>query len=180
MRRGLFDCLKTGWQPWRQKRGADKDYWGIVLDPHFDRLCDCSRDEAAFEDSFRAFPEPVRHLFAIHMCCCEVSNGGFHQFFFNSTGLWAPTATAGFRAIGLTGTVAILEEAMAMFGANYPMNTDECRRRLVELGIDWDDEPKYIDDLNTRFYAIHPLGGNPELSAAGDAYARAFLQRDTS
>ena len=42
-------------------------------------------------------------LFAAYFCQTEVCNGGFHQFFFNSTGVLAPEAVDGFTAIGQTG-----------------------------------------------------------------------------
>src|SRR5262249_40500524 len=60
------------------------------------------------------------HLFASHWCQSEVRNGGFHQFFSNSTGILAPEAAAGFRAIGLEACASLLEEAMKHFGSPYP------------------------------------------------------------
>ncbi|WP_369973953.1 DUF4375 domain-containing protein [Polaromonas sp. SP1] len=33
---------------------------------------------------------PSRHLFAVHWCQSEICNGGFMQFFANSTGVLAP------------------------------------------------------------------------------------------
>jgi hypothetical protein len=46
-------------------------------------------------------PEAIGHLLSAHWCYSEVCNGGFHQFFYNPTGVLAPEAVTGFRAIGM-------------------------------------------------------------------------------
>lgn len=53
-----------------------------------------------FVRQFRRVRPEVGHLYAAHWCQSEVRNGGFHQFFSNTTGLLAPEALEGFRAIG--------------------------------------------------------------------------------
>jgi hypothetical protein len=112
----------------------------------------------------------VGHLFAAHWCQSEVRNGGLHQFFSNSTGVLAPEALEGFRAIGLVEWATILEEAMAFFGSPYP------REQAVRLELlagrhgrrreEWD--PFY--GLDDRFYEWL-RGGDNRWEHAADAYA---------
>jgi hypothetical protein len=128
-------------------------YWSVIepvwlaLNSSWD---DCGQD---FVRLFRAIRPEIGHLYAAHWCQSEVRNGGFHQFFFNTTGILAPEAVAGFRAIGLTELADVVTAAMEFFGSPYP------RQRTVRQEIlparqgrqrreQWD--PFYL--LDERFY----------------------------
>ena len=143
---------------------------------------------------FTETPEHAAHLFALHWCASEVCNGGFHQFFFNSTGVLAPEAVAGFRAIGMPRTAAVVVAAMASFGEPYPRDCEERQDALDALdtggGGDEDededededkDEDKDEDedwvspfkDLDNRFYDL--LGReNGGMERAAERYAARF------
>jgi hypothetical protein len=73
-----------------------------------------------FLRQFRRVAPEVGHLYAGHWCQSEVCNGGFFQFFGNTTGLLAPEALAGFQAIGVREWAEILAEAMKHFGTPHP------------------------------------------------------------
>jgi hypothetical protein len=83
-----------------------------------------------FNKSFAEAPLAARTLFAAHWCFSEVSNGGFHQFFYNSTGVLAPEAVDSFRALGMPQTASVAEKAMEWFGHPYPR---ERRIRLQQI-----------------------------------------------
>ena len=68
-------------------------YWSLV-EPHWERIS-IYDGGATFLRQFLTTPVRSRHLFAAHWCMSEVYNGGFHQFFHNSTGVLAPEAAAG-------------------------------------------------------------------------------------
>lgn len=111
------------------------------------------------------------HLFAAHWCQAEVCNGGFHQFFHNTTGVLAPEAADGFEAIGLNDLAALVREAMELFGQPYPREREKriniLDRIPGETRKEWD--PFY--ELNTRFYAL--LGPDHlRFAKAADEYAR--------
>ncbi len=61
---------------------------------------------------------------AAHLALIEFGNGGLCQFFLNSTGVVAPEALAAFRRMGLSTVADALEEAMQVFGSDYPRNSD--------------------------------------------------------
>ena len=75
-------------------------YWRAV-DPiwHSISIYDGPR---VFLRQFGKVPVHLGLLLAAHWCRSEVFNGGFHQFFSNPTGVLAPEAVSGFKAIGLT------------------------------------------------------------------------------
>jgi hypothetical protein len=74
-----------------------RSYWDVV-EPVF-KLIDL-RDQESFFSTTAVMPHSVVLLYAAHFCLSEVHNGGFLQFFWNSTGLVAPEAADGFMEIG--------------------------------------------------------------------------------
>jgi len=128
---------------------------------------------------FTEMPEHAAHLLAVHWCASEVRNGGFHQFFFNSTGVLAPEAVTGFRAIAMPRAGAILGAAMASFGEPYPRDREERQDALAAL-VAFDPETTTDDDwdnpfteLDRRFYDV--LGReNGGLDQAAGLYAARF------
>ena len=106
----------------------ERGYWSLI-EPIW-RSIDIYGDPSEFLRQFRAVPPAVGHLFAAHWCQSEVRNGGLHQFFSNSTGVLAPEALAGFRAIGLTEWADTLTEAMRFFGGRYPRDQGERQEAL--------------------------------------------------
>jgi hypothetical protein len=128
-----------------------------------------------FLRQFAEIPEHAGHLFAAHWCISEVCNGGFHQFFYNSTGVLAPEAVEGFKAIGLPETAAVIAEAMARLPAPYPRDRDIRQNALDALDPEEEDEDDWespFDDLDTKFYDLYDTenGG----MAAADRYAAQF------
>jgi hypothetical protein len=125
-------------------------YWSVV-EPFWGAVSVyASPDE--FLRQFHALPPRVGHLLAAHWCQSEVCNGGLHQFFSNPTGVLAPEAADGLRAIGLVEWATILAEAMRFFGEPYPRAQAERQERLGRVPghrrEEWD--PFYA--LDDRFY----------------------------
>lgn len=146
------------------------DYWDR-LGAAFDQV-DIYNGADAFFAGFAPLPAPVQHLFAAHWCQSEVNNGGFDQFFFNSTGVLAPEAEAGFRAIGLTGVADIVREAISLLGPTYPR---EREARIAAMdAVAGTGERRFLDvqrrfsDLDDRFYAAMK---DVEYFAIAEAYA---------
>jgi hypothetical protein len=108
-----------------------------------------------------------RYLYAVFWCHAEVCNGGFHQFYGNTTGVVAPEAAEGFEALGLHECAALVRDTMRFFGAHFP------RERATRLALlkrvqgkpraVWD--PFYSKD--DPYYAL--LKGDT-LANAADAY----------
>jgi hypothetical protein len=125
-------------------------YWSLV-EPFWlplNRSWDDGHE--AFLRLHRTVAREVGHLYAAHWCQSEVCNGGLYQFFFNTTGLLAPEAAEGFRAIGLTEWAGTLAQAMAFFGSPYPRERAERQKRLPG----WRDSPREtwdpFSDLDER------------------------------
>jgi hypothetical protein len=65
-------------------------------------------------------PIKAGYLYSAHWCQSEVCNGGFYQFFYNTTGILAPEAVSAFEAMDLEVWRDILHKAMNFFGEVYP------------------------------------------------------------
>jgi hypothetical protein len=97
-------------------------YWDLV-EPLFNRI-DIDDPEKYFV-SITGVPRPVLLLYAAHFCLAEVHNGGFLQFFWNSTGLIAPESIDGFGAIGMPRLCSIAKAASDLLGSPYPRDRNE-------------------------------------------------------
>jgi hypothetical protein len=62
-------------------------YWDVV-EPYWNQID--IQDPDIFQHTFQSAPKISGLMFAAHFCQSEVCNGGFHQFFWNSTGVLAP------------------------------------------------------------------------------------------
>jgi hypothetical protein len=77
-------------------------------------------DHESYSSSVANLPRSIVLLYAAHFFLAEVHNGGFLQFFWNSTGLIAPEAVEGFMAIGMPQLAALLKTTAAPLGSPYP------------------------------------------------------------
>jgi Domain of unknown function (DUF4375) len=125
-----------------------------------------------FLQQYGAAPEASRTLLAAHWTQSEVRNGGFGQYFSNSTGVLAPEAVLAFRQLGMPQTAAAVERAMSFFAVPYPRERGQ-REEALEAGFDaaGDDFDPFWEAEETFFESIEQENGGFE--AAADAYAAA-------
>jgi hypothetical protein len=142
---------------------AESDYW-TVLQPMWDRF-DIGPDAAESLREWAEWPVKARTLYAVHVCHCEVCNGGLTQYFDGPGGLLAPEATAGFEAVGMPRIADVLRQAMALFGEPYPRSVAE---RVTALEVVGEADP--FRELDNQFLAAldSEAGG---VVAACDHYA---------
>ena len=135
----------------RKKKEPGDLYW-TVISSAFDAVS-IYDGPSVFAQQYGQLKPEVGHLLAAHWCQSEVRNGGFHQFFSNSTGVLAPEALAGLQAIGIPEWVSLLREAMSFFGPTYPCDQDQ-RQNLLPRRVkgqkreEWDPFCR----LDERFY----------------------------
>ncbi len=125
-------------------------------------------------------------LYAAHFCQSEVCNGGFTQFFWNSTGVLAPEAVEGFIAIGQPQVADVIQRAMNILGS--PFRRDRAARWSAldtlrnehDKGQDLAGRPRYkkIDSfgkLEREFYSllVSEAGG---FENAANAYAKRIVE----
>ncbi len=135
-----------------------ESYWDLV-EPIFSTVDLDGSDK--FRASIRLIPRPILLLYAAHFCLSEVRNGGFFQFFWNSTGLIAPEAVEGFHAIGMTKLASVVETAAAPLGLPFPRDRDgRWDAMLAASGRD-EDDLKRIFEGNSNFYLAFEEAAKP-------------------
>ena len=79
----------------------------------------------------------------------EVNNGGFSQYFFNSSGDFSNELVVAFITIGANATAAICQKAIAAFGRDIPDDRYERQEMLDELESNKIDE--ILEEAPTKY-----------------------------
>ena len=94
-----------------------------------------------------------RVVFVVWSAVGQIENGGFDQFFYNSSGDFAAEAGPALRAIGATGKAAVIERALQIFpGGIAPRDRNQRIQMLDEITAEKGDE--VFDPLEQAFFAI--------------------------
>ena len=155
---------------------ATPDPIGTIAGWHHAALFDPGDDEAVHLE--RLSPES-RLVFLVSMVLGDVNNGGFSEFFFNSSGDHCTEIVAALTVIGATEGRALLSEAMACFPGATPSPNRFTRQEQLEA---LEDRPTFEDafeKLDERFFA--DAGRIEErLLAFVRAHPDAFILRATA
>jgi len=128
------------------------DYWQLV-EPVWDTLVQWD-EIPVFQAAFASADRAARTLFAAHWLYSEVCNGGFHQFYWNSTGVLALEAAEAFVAIGMPRTAGVVRRSMSWFPIPYP------RERALRIGVlevyatANPESPSPFDECDDEFYEV--------------------------
>jgi len=101
-------------------------------------------------DGFETLAETEKLYYALTLLQHEVNNGGFHQFFFNSSGSYYDLIENGLATFDEPQTRELWHRAKEIVFAEMPVPVDmEVRReRLRECA------PSDLDELDQRFYSM--------------------------
>ena len=169
--RYYLSALPTaGPELWGDDMTTDSDedsYWELV-EPYWEAV-DIYGDPDEFLATYSLVPRPNALLLAAHWCQSEVCNGGFHQFFTNSTGVLAPEALEGFETIGRSDLAKLLREAMAYFGPSFPRDQES---RCVALEKLQGDRREDWDPFFGNDNAFYECLARETFETAADRYAR--------
>lgn len=123
----------------------------IALDNFISDLCD-------YGDSVDKLTDPQKQFFYNQSLEREINNGGFNQYFVNSSGDFAHETISSLKAIGANKTADILQEAINQFPDKKVPKDRDTRIETVEQIQDnaqevWEGLDQiffeYQDDLNS-------------------------------
>jgi uncharacterized protein DUF4375 len=80
----------------------------------------------------------------------EVNNGGFLQYFLNSSGDNAGNCFSALEKIGATNVASMVKEALTVFADSKPNPDAAIRRAQVENFSE--KQKKFLEDLDQRFF----------------------------
>ena len=104
---------------------------------------------------FEGLSESEKVYYSVALLRNETNNGGFHQYFFNSSGSYYEYAEKGLVALGATQMLELLRRAKAILFPSVPVPVEIKKRReiLPVPGTTTSDWNHQIDELDKRFYA---------------------------
>ena len=108
---------------------TDTNDFVVAMTEHLDNKTQYGEDMSALSEAERIF-------YITQTLEMEVNNGGFSQFFYNSSGNFSNELVGAFTAIGANATAAICRKAISAFGRDIPVDRDEREEMLDELESD--------------------------------------------
>lgn len=101
-------------------------------------------------DDFENLNEAEKTFLYVEILEAEINNGGFDQYFFNSSGDYAYETLKSLKEIGALKTAKLVEEAFSNFPSNPIPKDNEKRREILEK-IDDQTSEKW-NELEDKFY----------------------------
>ena len=122
---------------------TDTNDFVVAMTEHLDNKTQYGEDMSALSEAERIF-------YITQTLEMEVNNGGFSQFFYNSSGNFSNELVGAFTAIGANATAAICQKAISAFGRDIPVDRDEREEMLDELESDEFDE--ILEECDNAFF----------------------------
>lgn len=116
-------------------------------------MCGYIARKCGYDDNMESLNDEERVFYVAQLLEMEVNNGGFAQFFFNSSGMFANELVASFEKIGAKKTAEICEKAISIYGDTVPLDREE--REAVLLSDDEAEEERIeavLSECDAAFY----------------------------
>lgn len=113
----------------------------------------------------------LQTVYATHWAEAEVNNGGFNQYFFNSTGRLADMAFVGFKNLGAPEHERLMREAIAVYERMRP-RLEAAREAGTLEAFSKTYEDSEFEAIDQQFYAL-----DTDLSALRIQYVRKHLDQ---
>lgn len=118
--------------------------WPVIVDTVY--------SESRRAGNIDALGSAARVIYLVTSVAGEVRNGGFHQYFSNSSGEHAHEAHRALVEVGAAETARLLESALGAF-SDGSVPTDRLERNS-ELDAADGRRPGFLDALDREFYAL--------------------------
>ena len=147
---GLFDIFK---KKDKVVKGNDnmEHIWNLTDTNDFVvAMTEHLENKTQYGEDMSVLSEAERIFYITQTLEMEVNNGGFSQFFYNSSGNFSNELVGAFTAIGANATAAICQKAISAFGRDIPVDRDEREEMLDELESDEFDE--ILEECDNAFF----------------------------
>lgn len=106
-------------------------------------------EKCRYGEALSVLSEPERIFYTTQILEMEVNNGGFGQFFFNSSGNLANEVVHAFTEIGAVKTADICRKAFSVYGEEVPKDRDERQDILECLN---EEQEKILERCDDAFF----------------------------
>ncbi len=135
---------------------ANRNPFFVLYSSLVDRVCNSP-------GGFDSLSEPEKLYYALTLLQNEVNNGGFHQFFFNTSGSYYELIENGLVAFNEPDLLELLHQAKRLIFPDNRVPTDmKERREQMEFSDAGGDLMNKLDALDQQFYR-RPDTLNPKL-----------------
>ena len=126
----------------------------------WDTVC----EKCEYGDDIERLNEHERVFYVTQILEQEVNNGGFFQFFYNSSGDFSNELVDAFAKIGAFKTAEICKKALAVFNGNVPTDRNEredlldeldCEDSLSECDDEFYEYEDHLEELNYTYIMEH-------------------------
>ena len=107
-------------------------------------------EKAEYGDNMEALNEKERIFYITQQVEAEVNNGGFSQFFFNSSGNFSGEMVSAFEEIGAVQTAQICQRALDAYPVSLPAEWGE--RQVLLDEIETDEIYEKLNACDSSFY----------------------------
>ena len=107
-------------------------------------------NKTQYGENMYVLSEAERIFYITQTLEMEINNGGFSQFFYNSSGNFSNELVGAFTAIGASATASICQKAISAFGRDIPVDREEREKMLYELQSDEIDE--ILEECDSAFW----------------------------
>jgi len=141
-----------------------EEYTGDEKNDLIIQMCDNVCEKCEYGEAIEKLNEHERVFYVTQILEQEVNNGGFSQFFYNSSGDFSNEIVDAFTKIGAFKTAEICKKALAVFNGNVPTDRDareelldslECDDVLSECDDDFYEYEDNLEELNYTYIMEH-------------------------
>lgn len=136
----------------------ESSYWDAI-EPIWD-IVNFYDGEETYLASIAALDRRLALLYAAHFAYSEICNGGFQQFYWNSTGAIGPETVEGYRMIGMPELADLAERASASLESPYPRDRQLRQHVLFRVSGCGELDPKSTDNFK-KLYEVCDKGNAP-------------------
>ncbi|MFN7941614.1 MAG: DUF4375 domain-containing protein [Thermoanaerobaculia bacterium] len=151
----LCGCRTSAREPGHQPSEASASHLQPTASDPLLRASEAIVERMQGPRDFSHLSEPERNFIVAWVLSGEVGNGGFDQYFFNTSGDQATLAPAALRAVGAADAAALAEQANMLFGAAGPP-ADRAKRWAAMDTIPESTRTRWTE-LDEQFYKISDL-----------------------
>ncbi|PXV63818.1 uncharacterized protein DUF4375 [Dysgonomonas alginatilytica] len=116
----------------------------------------CSRFNSDYSNDYevvKGLSKGQQAIYSIWWVEAEVNNGGFNQFYFNSSGKFAEMAIDGFKVIGANKFADLMIEANKIYNENKEILEGFDDGTVESFSKSYEDNP--LDNMDQKFYEIY-------------------------
>jgi hypothetical protein len=103
-------------------------------------------------EGFHDLSEPEKRYFAVSVLEGEVYNGGFHQYFFNSSGRYYEYTLLGLQEMNALQSLDLLQNAKRVIFNDKAIPESTGKTREIILQADSDQRFRLLEELDKKFW----------------------------